>query len=253
VRIFGLTVMKNEAQRYLPEFVEHYQFLDEHFFYDDRSSDKSPKMARQASCVVRVRSEASTAFGTNEGIFREDAWKAFETALQPEFGDWVFAVDCDQFLVSRSHRNLREVLEQEAGAAKEVGIGAVMIQIPEIWGYDDEGFPLIRTDGFWDAIKGRRFFAYQRNGRYVHDTLGVPAEPYYVTASQTWLESNDLVLLHYGYARPEDAQIKYRRYRGKMGHNKDHIESINGPRQLKIWTGPHPVAVRDRWRQLQSS
>jgi hypothetical protein len=62
--------------------------------------------------------------------------------------------------------------------------------------------------------------------------------------------SNDacgISVLHFGYARREDVETKYRRYSGlyQHGHSDRHIQSIPQPPTLKPWDGPVPEWVKN--------
>lgn len=247
MRVFGLTVGRNEADRYLETMLWHmHGIVDNHFFFDDRSDDETVSIAEEY-CVVEVRSALDPGFIFNEGAFRGLAWSAFEDAMHPEVGDWVLVIDCDEVLVSNRqylgianshHESLRD-------AVRRSGRIAIDLAIPEVFGYDGNNYPLVRTDQLWGTIHAPRLFAYMPGGSYFHGSYGVPAVPNYVQKGP-W-DSTDLIsLMHYGYADSRDQLAKYQRYRGNDGHSNRHVESIiSSAMVLEPW---HKPFVREMMR-----
>jgi hypothetical protein len=222
VRIFGLTVGRNEADRYLVPMLCHmHDILDAHFFFDDRSDDQTMEIAAGYDCTVMLRPNGVSSFVENEGAFRGEAWKTFEVMMRPAPGDWVFVIDCDEVLTSAVLGEERKCLEEIIAQNHP----AITLAIPEVWGFDKDGCPLIRMDGQWGLIHAPRLFAYQEGGDYFQGDFGVPAVPNYVMAAGKG-QTRDLALLHYGYADPRDQIEKYKRYNGHYGHGNAHVQSI---------------------------
>jgi hypothetical protein len=250
MRIFGLTVGRNEAHRYLVSMLQHHlAIFDDVFFYDDRSTDETADIAAELNCSGLVRPPHIPSFTENEGDFREDAWFSFETAERPHPGDWVCVVDCDEFLVSDYGADpslVRDTLEKVITAA---GMSvAVNLNIPEVWGYDEDDTPLIRVDRLWNTIHAPRLFAYRPGGQYAQGHFGVPAVPSYVMGSP-WFTTDLLNLMHYGYAESSEWAGKYERYVGHTGHSNAHVESIMATDKiLQRWDGPF-VKQRAAWTQ----
>ena len=112
-RLLGLTVGKNETMRYLMPMLAHSAYVfDEHFFYDDGSTDGTPEVASGLGCTVRHRPSNGCAFTEDEGTFRGEAWRSFEDAVGPEVGDWVFVLDCDEFIVTTKSARPTDVRRQ---------------------------------------------------------------------------------------------------------------------------------------------
>ena len=240
--IFGLTVAKNEEHRYLKEFLQASKgVFDAHFVYDDNSTDATPQMAREAGCLVYDLHPAVPSFAEDEGLFRGQAWKAFERAVQPQSGDWVLVIDCDEAL-STPHGveapTVRRVLKEVCASAPPEAWG-VDLRIPEVFGFDPHGSPLIRVDQLWGTIHAPRLFRYREGGQFAQGKVGVPAVPSYVMAS-FWHNTGKIALMHYGYARSEDRTSKYGRYRGVPGHSSSHVESILKSPTLVHWPWPSP-------------
>lgn len=239
MRIFALTVGRNEADRYLAPMLRHmHDIVDGHFFYDDQSDDETVELATAAGCTVRTRADTVPSFVENEGAFREAAWNVFQAVMSPMVGDWVLVIDCDEVLVS-SGMDERRTLE----AAAMQGVDAVTLNIPEVFGFDGDGCPLIRTDGAWPTIHAPRYFGYKPGGTYFHGEFGVPAVPSYAQAARRG-SADTLSLMHYGYADGRDKAIKYERYSGHFGHGHQHVQSIITKPELVRWGGPYVKEMR---------
>ena len=224
--------------------------VDNHFFFDDRSDDETVSIA-QEYCVVDVRGALDPGFVFNEGAFRGLAWTAFEQTMNPQVGDWVLVIDCDEVLVSNSlqlgvanpHRaSLLDTVHRSSRVA-------IDLAIPEVFGYDESNYPLIRTDALWATIHAPRLFAYMPGGSYFHGSYGVPAVPNYAQRGP-WDSADLISLMHYGYADERDQMAKYERYRGNGGHSNRHVESIiSSAKTLEPWHRPFVrEMMRDRDR-----
>ncbi len=253
MRVLGLTVGRNEADRYLVPMLKHMGgVLDKHFFFDDQSDDRTPYLVAeysQAYLVRRMDDEAS--FVENEGAFRAAAWQAFEAYLAPQVGDWVLVIDCDEVLVPRELTGQIE----KFGLAKMTrtwlesaiyGTSApIVLSIPEVWGFAEDGRPLIRNDGQWGNIFAPRLFPYQPGAAFAQGGFGTPAVPSYVQARQP-AQTERLYLMHYGYADRRDWKAKYERYSGHLGHSNAHVESIKDRRQMETYTWALPYVKEMR-------
>lgn len=243
--IFGLTVGRNEEDRYLAPMLMHMAgVVDKHFFFDDDSTDGTATVAADWCAGVAVRSGHNVpSFVENEGAFRDGAWKVFEDYMHPQLGDWVLVIDCDEVLVVTYEHNTHLDLDHATRATLRletaVAPTAIDLNIPEIWGFDQVGRPLQRVDKLWNTIHAPRLFRYQPEASYFHGDFGVPAVPQYVQAGQ-WGNTDALALMHYGYADKRDQQAKYARYIGKLGHSNNHVDSIMDTEQhLVPWEGPY--------------
>jgi hypothetical protein len=250
MRVLGCMVVKNEASRYLDAVLSwHIPYLDKIFIFDDRSSDDSAVVAVQFTPYVQVRAESECSFMTHEGRFRQTAWDYFERTLQPEPGDWVLALDADEFLVGARGGVIRSEIE----AAQAQGAIGIVLPIPEVFAVmrsptGDLIEPKVRIDGFWGGIQAPRLFAWQPGGKFNDLTMACGATPNYVERGLLY-RSQALELMHYGYADPADVQAKYLRYsQNTYGHSSAHIASIPAPPALKeanyepwVWRGRRPL------------
>lgn len=223
--------------------------VDEHLFYDDRSTDDTAEVAAKY-CTVVQRSEFIAPFAMNEGQFREAAWVQMEEQFDLGHGDWILVIDCDEFIgstadVKNSEPNPESIRDSinylmfAAVTAPGLSYSGINLNIPEVFAIED-GEPMVRTDRLWGTIHAPRLFPYRVNASYAHGAVGVPAVPSYVQGGN-WMTQNQVYLLHYGYADPKDHKIKYERYAGRGGHSNTHVESIIAEdKTLEAWPYAHP-------------
>jgi len=234
-KLYGILVIKNEADRYLKSCLEWMSPLfSDLFIYDDISDDNSVEIAKEYGTVV-VRNKSISSFIDNESEFRFSAWKSFEETLSPSEGDWVLSFDADEFLVGSENLNLA------IDTAKNEGHIGVSIPFPEIFDIIDD-IPYMRIDGLWNKIRGPRLFEYRYNANWNNKKMGCGSEPTYVSNSKVSRKNFDINVLHYGYANKKDRDAKWNRYSNLSfhGHNDSHIKSIIETPILEPWTGDIP-------------
>lgn len=219
-------VGRNEADRYLPEVLDHLRsFVDTIVFTDDGSDDDTPEVAKKYGAKV-YRNEVSL-FTQNEAQLRTTAWKNLEKHV--ERGDWVLAIDCDEKLWSTdTTKTLSKMLNQSK-------YDVINITFYHMW--DENHY---RVDKAWAPTPSTRLFRYYYGGQFQDRKLACGSEPTYVrtlTSRGSFMQDSGLIMQHFGYMRDEDKQAKYNRYMKLDGgefHAKQHIESI---------LDPHPTLV----------
>lgn len=238
-RILGMMCVRNEADRYLSDVIDWHSFLDGIFVYDDQSTDLSRECAAGwgATSVV-VRDNSVPAFMQHEGQFRQAAWEQFEISMHPQPGDWVLALDADEFW-EPAYGAPRARLDDAVCEAKGAECNGVMLTVVEVFDIDDECKTWRRTDGFWGTITATRLFAYELGGHIANREMGCGSVPTYVNTAGHPTTTG--ALAHYGYATPEDRQAKFLRYSNHRnnGHNPTHINSIIEPPSLTLWGSAH--------------
>jgi glycosyltransferase involved in cell wall biosynthesis len=247
MKLFSLTVVKNEADRYLDAMLQATcSVVDEMFVFDDQSSDDTVAIAMDYATYVCERIGPS--FLENEGRFRQSAWSNFEDCCAPVDGDWVLVIDADEILVAGG--NVRDEVDRAIKIAESIGAKSVRLPVPEVFGLDVDGTPLVRTDGWWGTIAGTRLFRYQSGGVYRDKAMGSGGEPVYVPESRISEDSGTLSLMHFGYCDKADQVAKHERYTSLLdhGHADSHVASIVQPPTLQRWTGPTPAM----WRGIRS-
>lgn len=252
-RLLGYMVARNEAGRYLDACLARAMgFLDGLTLYDDRSDDDTAWISRDHGVATMTRVVGEPSFLEHEGRFRAAAWDWFERVFKPTEGDWVLALDADEFLVSLG-TDLRAVVDDVTARAGDAM--AVVLKVPEVFdatlGLDLRyTAPMVRTDGAWGSIEGTRLFRYRPGGTFGPKAMGCGAEPTYVTAGAPRpARADGLDLLHLGYMNAQDRVDKHRRYTSLVahGHAHAHIDSIVTPPVLEPWGGRWPAV----WRGLR--
>lgn len=240
-RVYGLTVGGNEADRYLTSYLTYVMAaVDTLFYYDDCSNDGSAEIVQSIPNVVyQRRPDGVPSFLEHEGRFRQAAWVAFERFIQPTVEDWVLGIDTDEVLVGPTECRpceMKKILDYAMH-------GIVRLQRPEVWGWDEKGWPMLRVDGAWGTIQCTRLFRYRPGGKIRDVPMACGSEPDYVAMTRTYVPGNPLQLLHFGYAHPNDRKDKYDRYMSHPGHNVSHVQSILSSPSLVRWTGLIPPTM----------
>jgi glycosyltransferase involved in cell wall biosynthesis len=237
-----MLVTKNESSRYLQKFIEHHNFFDDVFVYDDRSDDQTVELARSAGWRVVIRQEDEPSFMEHEGKFRFNSWKSFEENMHPEYGDWILSIDADEFIITESDLTIKENILEEIKKAEDANHHLIRILRREIWKMDETGC-FLRVDGFWKNDIIYRLFKYKENGTWSKKPMGCGSAPTYVGMNGRL--SQNLFVLHFGYTNSDDRQTRYDRYISlpDHGHNDQHIKSIIKNPVLKKYSGPKPEWV----------
>jgi glycosyltransferase involved in cell wall biosynthesis len=243
MRVVAYMPTKNEEHRYLHACLrELTQVVDEVVVYDDQSTDNTPDIAESYGCRVAVRPVTVPSFLQHEGRFRQAAYDFTTRFCEP--GDWIVAVDADEF-VGHPEGGVKDNLYAACANANSAS-NAILIQKHEVFGFDEDGTPLVRVDGFWGQIIGTRLFRYLHGGVIADKAMGSGCEPTYVNNRPPERNNHGIYLLHYGYATGEDQVIKHERYSSLIdhGHNDRHIQSIVQEPQLKRFEYPYPEVAR---------
>jgi hypothetical protein len=210
--------------------------------YDDRSEDNIETYAGEHGVSFLRRPKGMPSFTNNEGDFRWAGWMAMERAFYPRQGDWILAVDADELLVTNQAGcgagEVRLLLADAIGEAEEHDQVSISFEVAEVFAFDDMGWPLVRTDGYWGGITTCRLAKWQPQGVFEPRKEGGGSLP--SAWPRAFNAHEHLELLHLGYARPEDRIAKHSHYQATTGHNPQHVESILGHPDLRYWIGMRP-------------
>lgn len=239
MRLLATMVVRNEARRYLDSVltwlvrnVTPYVAV-----FDDGSDDETVAIARDYGCIVGVRRTPTPVFLDDESMVREAAWRHLETVLNPQAGEWVLSIDADEFLVADTIDEADAILDV-IGRANNEQADAIMTPRYEVFGFDVDGTPQVRTDGWWSQCIDHRLVRWMGGGSFTRQALAGGSLPSYVRSS---VFDKRIGILHLGYATEEDRRAKHARYLGREGHGRDHIDSILTPPKLERWTGKLPI------------
>jgi glycosyltransferase involved in cell wall biosynthesis len=220
MRIIANMVARNEADRFLPEVLEHLNgIVDEIVFSDDYSTDNSVQVAKEAGAHVYESPWKHAMFTEHEARLRQWSWTNLEAHAQ--VGDWILAIDADEKLYETFDEvSIRNLVE-------ETNYDVINIKFVHMW--DEKHF---RIDKLWKPNNSFRLFRFREGGTYRYRKLACGAEPSYVidaVRSRRYLVQSGLVMQHLGYQKDEDKKMKYDRYmtldKGEF-HNIDHLVSI---------------------------
>jgi len=226
-------VTQNEAGRYLRHSIGWLgKIADKIVVYDDRSTDRTVEICRELGCIVHEREGAVPSFLADEAEFRAAAWRTL--AAEVDRGDWILAIDADEFLIATNGETERGELERLAEMA--FGSDGYAVNIREVFDVVD-GEPMIRVDNYWGAITGVRFVQWTPDAAFPAKKMGCGSVP---AAIKHTTIAPGLDILHYGYAKNEDRQAKHLRYSRRAGHNPKHIASILQPPTLRRYEHHHP-------------
>lgn len=223
-RIIAHFVVKNEAERFLAAaLASASEICDDVFVFDDQSTDDTVKIAKKYGAVC-VRS-SPTSFMDNESSFRQEAWDAMATTLNPVAGkDWVMCLDADEVLASQRD-NEREGLGDLIRRAEAEGADAVDMRIDEIFKVD-RGQLFRRVDGFWGDIHGTRLVRFGP-GAFSSKKMGGGSTPR-PERPPVDARKAEPGILHFGYVLEKDRMDKFERYSStkRNGHASSHVRSI---------------------------
>lgn len=204
-------------------FEEWWPCLDGLLFYDDRSTDQTASWLRSyasttPNIAVHVRPIENLSFIEHEGLFREDAWRLLEQEFAPVEGDWVMTLDADEVIRSPYPEYVKELCER----IDRDGYDSLEFHFHEVWTPIDTS-PMVRMDGFWAETNGIRACKWKPGMKFKDRKMASGSLP---DGLERLRHTTEIDILHYGYARQEDRERKYQRYRGRPGHNPKHISSI---------------------------
>lgn len=246
-------VAHNEVHRYLDSVLSALP-TDSVHLYDDCSTDDTVRVATKHGVQVSRRdTDRIPSFVQDEGAFRQAAWEAFERRLHPKEGDWVVALDCDEYLVGPG---VEQLTGSNHAYLSNCPDGTTHVQIPLIEIWDVIKAPTVtpsrefleRTDGFWTGQQALRFVRYQKGMKFDLSSKNSGSVPD-KSKGCAFGGSIGISLAHMGYAHEADRVSKHLYYSlvAGHGHNTDHINSIIRPPSLR----KVELKMPDVWRGLR--
>lgn len=210
-------VGRNEADRYLPDVLEHLSgIVDLIVFTDDCSEDETPEIA---SKYGKTFTTGEQLFNKDEGKLRTISWSNLSQFAKP--GDWILAIDCDEKLWStQKDFDMRVLLNQNR-------FDVINIKFFHMWNETQ-----YRVDKLWAPNNSSRLFRFYEGGFFKDRKLACGSEPTYVDSlirGGRYLSDSSLIMQHLGYVDDSDKVAKYQRYMELDGgdfHQRSHIESI---------------------------
>lgn len=237
-QVIGHMVVRNECDRYLdPVLARLQRQTDLLCVCDDQSDDGTYEHLRAQKIPVRRRPNGVPSFTDHEGEFRSWAWTQAAVPYSRIDSTWVLSLDADEFLVcSDPADDARTVLSDLIETALAAGHSAMTFPVAEVFAWDD--YPMIRTDGFWGKITATRFARWQKDPTFSNRRDGCGSLP--VMCLDNVGFTDQLTILHLGYATEADRVARHQRYQNARGHHPSHIASILQPPTLVRWAGECP-------------
>lgn len=234
--------VRNELGRYLERVLESaLVYCDKLAVYDDCSDDGTfewlCEWAKNRPVAVEQRRGDVPSFAVDESGLRQAGWDMMERTLCPSEGDWIVALDADEFLATQNREmmsDLRGVLEDEIGQARHRD--GIRLPIREIFDQNEHSL-LYRIDGYWGEISGARMMRWRPGLTFDPRVEGGGSLP--SPQARHW-NARELVLLHVGYLNEADRIEKHARYSRRAVHNPTHVASILQQPKLAEWTGGLP-------------
>lgn len=200
-KITAAMQIRNEADRYLQEVLEHLSlYVDEIVIVDDNSTDASLDICKKIEKVVRI-SELKENMFENEIDLRKHLFEEVRKTKP----DWILFLDADEMLEDRALYELRPLIEQDQ-------YDWVGFRLFDFWGCRTH----YRDDQYWKAhryydpllIRYIEGFPEVWREQPVH-TGRFPLSYYYGLPGTV----SSLRVKHYGWAGDEDERKrKYLRY-----------------------------------------
>lgn len=222
MRIIGhMVVGPGESDRYLIQVLER-AYLWADVIHVALDADATQREVDDVIAMADAWQQLEVRWADHEAVFRQAAWESMELAFYPTDEDYILVFDADE--VVHDYAMVKKAARMYAG--KRIGF-----TFHEMWSPTQ-----YRIDRLWKPYPAWIMFPYRRGGRFQTKKLACGREPTYVGTLPRGPVVADV--LHYGYAKPEDRQVKYDRYMALDGgkyHNMEHIRSILYDPSLAEW------------------
>lgn len=238
-QVIAQMIVRNEADRYLTEVLEHLApIVDKIVITDDASTDDTVAICKKYTTHVYENEEPM--FTVHEGRLRQGAWDNLcNHATQ---GDLVLAIDADEkpYFTKWRFDDLAKTRYDVFG-----------IDFYHMWNETH-----YRVDKAWAPVTSSRLFRFFPNGRFRDRRLACSAEPQYVRdliAQRKFYTNTGILMQHLGYCDPDAKRAKYERYMTLDGgefHSRAHLESILDPNPTLVsWEDNLKNLTKERGRQ----
>lgn len=232
MKIIGLTLIKNEEQKFLKNWLKNNEeVIDFHIFLDNGSSDNTINIIKQLYKTKFIIISDSKEFVTNEQYLRNKLWE--ECRKYATIDDWIFAIDADEFL-DKKHMIL---LKKDLPIFNK-NIESVNFNLLDMWNSEE-----YRCDGQWSPSKYTLLYRYKnvqyQNVRKLSNKLHAGRNPNYINHKKS-IHSH-INILHMPYTSDKLRREKYDFYTKNAPNQKlnNHALSILDiePNLKKIYSG----------------
>lgn len=193
-------LVRNEANRYLPEVLKHAaQYIDEAVILDDASEDNTVELCKNILSQIPLKIVSNETPGFNNEInLRRQQWD-LTIGTNP---DWILNLDADELFENKIINDIRLLINQPY-------YDYYAFRLYDFW--DTNHY---RENKYWEAHKYFRIFLvrYQPNFLYKWQDSPLHCGRFPANVGDLPGVVSHLRVKHYGWATPEDRQKKYQRY-----------------------------------------
>ncbi|KJS21271.1 MAG: glycosyl transferase [Clostridiaceae bacterium BRH_c20a] len=221
-------LVRNEADRYLPQVLKHIiQYIDEAVILDDASEDNTVDVCRNIlqGIPLHLVSNKSPGFH-NEIILRKQLWDV-TVSTNP---DWILCLDADEVFEDRAKNEIGSLINQPY-------YDYYAFRLYDFWSPTH-----YREDKYWEAHKYYRNFLIRHQPHFLYKWQESPLHCGRFPANITDLPGavSKLRVKHLGWAAPEDRLKKYQRYmkqdpEGKYGIMEQYKSILDPQPNLVEW------------------
>lgn len=221
-------LVKNEADRYLREVLEHAsKYIDRAVILDDGSTDNTVEVCKEVlkGIPLTIVSNEVSQF-SNEIILRKQLWD-MTVATNP---NWILCLDADEIFENRAEFEMKNLINQPY-------YDFYAFRLYDFWSKD-----YYREDEYWCAHKYYRSFLvrYQHNFKYVWNETPIHCGRLPINIYNLPGAISNLRLKHYGWSNEEERIGKYDRYmrhdpEGKFGISEQYESILDETPNLIKW------------------
>jgi glycosyltransferase involved in cell wall biosynthesis len=206
-KIITGVLCKNEANRWLKDFISYITVLsDEIIILDDNSDDNTIEMFDNLGNLTfanyEIHKMINSTFEKNESILRSELWN--RCVKKAMINDWIVIFDCDEIISTVEASLLREILK-----TTPLNIELFGLRLFDMWSKIH-----YRSDNLWNAHT--RIFPFATRFKiqpYNFNTASLhcgrfPIEVLYKRCGYT----ENIKVKHLGWSLPHERKLKYERY-----------------------------------------
>lgn len=203
-------IIKNEADRYLTQFLDTIkQFADEIIIVDDGSTDDSKEICKKYTDNVF---DSESLFVKDESILRKLLWDKCIEFVDDKFNTWISILDADELITEKSLQYIREIIE-DANLTEADSIG---YHFYDMWDINH-----FRDDVYWCAHRSPtvHIIKYNLYKNYVWNNKKLHCGRFPKNAFCNIYASN-IKVKHMGYITLESRKKKYESYMKLDGNGR---------------------------------
>ena len=213
-RLVAATIIRNEANNYLREWLKNIgKIADYHIFLDDASDDDTPQIITQhlKSHMGELHQRRTSLFRENEPALRGELWEHVRRVSRD--GDWILIVDADEFYDEHLTGIKQKLLDNKFPDAEVVKVSCL-----DMWNPYD-----YRIDGFWSPLGTDVRIIRYHDIPFGSTSTRLHMPPY---PAQTNTEKNlDVFIpkIHVAYLRDSDKSRRYEFYTQNVSPVADNL------------------------------